>query len=128
MTAHDHVDATLGPFVDADHAGQRILGIANPDIDDRDAAQCAPKPRLQHAPILDEQILIESRSAHAMDGQGCGPDKRVWNLMFRKDDGNALEQRHNVSASFDREGSLPTARARLNTRRASVSLTPCAAR
>ena len=63
-----------------------------------------------------------------MHGQGGGPDERVGNRLLREYGRNALEQRHNVSASFEREGSLPTARARLNTRRASASLTPCTAR
>jgi hypothetical protein len=125
VTAYDDIDNAISPFAHTHDAGKGIIAIAASDID-RCADQRAPETRLQHPPIVDEEILIERRPAHAMHGQGSGADEGVGNRMFGKDDANALEQRHNVSGLFEREGSLPTARARLNTRRASASLTPCA--
>src|SRR5262245_11313451 len=49
-------------------------------------------------------------------------------MLAGKERRNAIEQRHKPFGSFERDGSRPTARARLSSRRASASPTSCALR
>jgi hypothetical protein len=55
--------------------------------------------------------------------QGSGANEGVRDRVLRENRSDAFEQRHEVSGLFAREVTLPAARARLNTLRASVSLT-----
>ena len=78
MTADDEIDGALAGFLEADHAGQRIRGIAA----SHRHAHAGIRKRRPQGPVQTrarerQEIDVVRGAGHAMRGHRRGPDHRV---------------------------------------------------
>lgn len=127
ITADDDINIALTLAACSDHSGQRIVSVAQPDIHSGVSLEICPKLSIEDPCIAHKQILIERRSADPMHSKRGRADQCVRNALLGKQRNDAFEEAHDRSESLEREGTRPTARARLSAASASCSVTPCAA-
>lgn len=97
-----------------------VLTVSPSDVDSRFSGEWQPEVRVQHTAIVDEQVLTQSRSTHAVYRQSRRANQRVSRTALGENGGDAFEKRHRSAGSFESDLSRPTVRARASSRRASA--------
>ncbi|MBI4888270.1 MAG: hypothetical protein HY824_14345 [Acidobacteria bacterium] len=109
--ADDDIDVSFARLSDSSDACQWIVGVATAQFDA--GRELAPERLVEHAPVGDEEVLIESGAADAVDGKSGGANESVRNRALLEIATDGLKKRHrvyNVSASVCRRSSSATLR------------------